>query len=100
MLNLSAEDVTEDEIEKTDTILAGLAYQFAIGDATHVTVFVSDATSEQTIDDVLTAVNVGDSTTIIEGRGFINDLIADQPAKRSERRSLKTCLTLDRLYYG
>jgi hypothetical protein len=28
MLSLSADDVTEDEIEKTDTILAGLAYQY------------------------------------------------------------------------
>lgn len=27
MANLSADDVTEDEIEKTDTVLAGLAYQ-------------------------------------------------------------------------
>lgn len=78
MLNLSAEDVTEDEIEKTDTILAGLAYQYATGGATHVTVFVSDTKAEQAIEDVLTAVDVGESTTIIEGRGFINDLVADQ----------------------
>ena len=78
MLNLSAEDVTEDEIEKTDTILAGLAYQYATSDATHVTVFVSDTKAEQAIEDVLTAVDVGDRTTIIEGRGFINDLVADQ----------------------
>lgn len=34
MLNLSADDVTEDEIVKTDTILAGVAYQYARGNAT------------------------------------------------------------------
>ena len=78
MLNLSAEDVTEDEIEKTDTILAGLAYQYATGDATYVTVFVSDTKAEQTIEDVLSAADVRNVTSVIEGRGFIADLVADQ----------------------
>lgn len=78
MLNLSAEDVTEDEIEKTDTILAGLAYQYATGDATYVTVFVSDTKAEQAIEDVLSAADVGDITSVVEGRGFIADLVADQ----------------------
>jgi hypothetical protein len=78
MLNLSAEDVTEDEIEKTDTILAGVAYQYATGGATHVTVFVSDTIAEQAIEDVLAAVGSDDNTTIIDGRDFINTLVADQ----------------------
>lgn len=34
MHHLSADDVTEDEIEKTDTVLAGLAYQYVVGDDT------------------------------------------------------------------
>jgi hypothetical protein len=78
MLNLSAEDVTEDEIEKTDTILAGVAYQYAIGGATHVTVFVSDTIAEQAITDVLAAVESDVNTTTIDGRDFINDLVADR----------------------
>jgi len=68
MLNLSVEDVTEDNIEKTDTdtILAGLAYQYAIDDMVHVTVLVSDTKAEQAIEDVLTAVGVGDIITGIK----------------------------------
>ena len=31
MATLSADDVTEDEVERTDTVLAGLAYQYATG---------------------------------------------------------------------
>jgi hypothetical protein len=78
MLNLSAEDVTEDNIEKTDTILAGLAYQYAMDDTAHVIVLVSDTKAEQAIEDVLTAVGVGDTTMIIEGRDFIDTLVANQ----------------------
>lgn len=78
MLNLSADDVTEDEIEKTDTVLAGLAYQYATSGATHVTIFVSDRIAEQAIDDVLAAMGVGEQTTVIEGRTFINTLVDDQ----------------------
>jgi len=78
MLNLSAEDVTEDNIEKTDTILAGLAYQYAMDDTAHVIVLVSDTKAEQAIEDVLTAVGVGDTTMVIEGRDFIDTLVANQ----------------------
>jgi hypothetical protein len=78
MLNLSAEDVTEDNIEKTDTILAGLAYQYAMDDTAHVIVLVSDTKAEQAIEDVLTAAGVGDTTMIIEGRDFIDTLVANQ----------------------
>ncbi|WP_049892039.1 hypothetical protein [Haloquadratum walsbyi] len=78
MLNLFVKDVTEDNIEKTDTILAGLAYQYAMDDTTHVIVLVSDTKAEQAIEDVLTAVGVGDTTMIIEGRDFIDTLVANQ----------------------
>jgi len=78
MAALSADDVTEDEIEKTDTILAGLAYQYATSGATHVTVFVSDAVAEQAIEDALAAASVGDETAVIEGRVFINELVRDR----------------------
>jgi hypothetical protein len=43
MLKLSAQDVSEDDIEKADTVLAGLSYQHASNTGTHVTVFVSDS---------------------------------------------------------
>lgn len=77
MLNLSADDVTEDEIEKTDTVLAGLAYQCATGEMTHVTVLVSDTIAEQAIGDTLAAMGVGDETSLVEGREFL-DMILDQ----------------------
>ncbi|UPM45240.1 hypothetical protein [Halocatena salina] len=75
MLNLSAEDVTEDEIEKTDTVLTGLAYQYATEQTSHVTVLVSDTIAEQAIDDVLCAMDVGNETAVIEGRGFLEGLL-------------------------
>ncbi len=78
MLNLFVKDVTEDNIEKTDIILAGLAYQYAMDDTTHVIVLVSDTKAEQAIEDVLTAVGVGDTTMVIEGRDFIDTLVANQ----------------------
>ncbi|WP_224337928.1 hypothetical protein [Haloprofundus halobius] len=71
---LSADDVTEDEIEKTDTILAGLAYQYVAEGASHVTVLVSDRIAERAIADILSAVGVGDRTSIVEGREFLNEL--------------------------
>lgn len=74
MLNLSADDVTEDEIEKTDTILAGLAYQHTSADATQVTVFVSDSIAERAIGDVLTAMDTRADTVVVEGRSFLATL--------------------------
>lgn len=74
MAALSADDVTEDEIEKTDTILAGLAYQYVAEGSTHVTVFVSDRIAERAITDVLSAVGVEDRTLVVEGREFLKEL--------------------------
>jgi len=76
--SLSAEDVTEDEVETTDAVLAGLAYQYATAQWDHVAVLVSDRLAEQAIEDVLTAVDVGAAVTVIEGREFLNDLLDDQ----------------------
>lgn len=78
MATLSADDVTEDEIEKTDTVLAGLAYQLVMGGSSHASIFVSDRIAEQAIEDVLSAVGVGDMTTVIEGRSLLEELVADQ----------------------
>ncbi|MFC6733967.1 hypothetical protein [Haladaptatus sp. DYSN1] len=75
MAALSADDVTEDEIEKTDTILAGLAYQFVSEGASHVSVLVSDRIAERAIADVLSAVDAGGRTSVIEGREFLKDLV-------------------------
>lgn len=75
MVNLSADDVRDDEIEKTDTVLTGLAYQYAIGDASHVTVLVSDTIAEQAIEDVLVAMDVGERTAVLEGRTFLVTLL-------------------------
>lgn len=77
MVNLSADDIAEDDIEKTDTVLAGLAYQYATGDASHVTVLVSDTIAEQAIKDVLAAMDARDETTVLEGRTFL-DMLLDQ----------------------
>lgn len=78
MLNLSADDVTEDEIEKTGTILAGLAYQYATAEPVHATVLVSDTIAERAIEDVLTALEVGDETAVVEGRSFLQALVDRQ----------------------
>lgn len=78
MLNLSAEDVSEDEIEKADTVLAGLAYQHASNAETQVTVFVSDSVAEQAIHDVLSAMDVEAHILVLEGRQFIQELVDDR----------------------
>lgn len=78
MLTLSAEDVGEDEIEKADTVLAGLAYQHASNTGSHVTVFVSDSVAERAIQDVLSAMEVDGHVLVLEGRQFIQDLVDDQ----------------------
>lgn len=75
MLNLSANDITEDEIEKTDTILTGITYQYVTSGSTHVIVLVSDTIAEQAISDVLSAVGVGNDTTVVEGRMFLKKLV-------------------------
>lgn len=75
MAALSADDVTEDEIEKTDTILAGLAYQYVADGASYVTVLVSDRIAEQAIIDALSTVSVEDRTSVIEGRAFLEELV-------------------------
>ena len=75
MSELFSDYVTEDQIEKTDTILAGLAYQYVVEDAAHVAVLVSDTIAEQAIRDVLVAVGVEDRTSVVEGRVLLNDLV-------------------------
>lgn len=77
MLSLSADDVTEDELEKTDTVLAGIAYQYVVDEETHVAILVSDRIAEQAIEDALSAVGVGDRTTVVDGREFLHELIDD-----------------------
>lgn len=78
MLNLSAEDVSEDDIEKADTVLAGLAYQHASNTGTHVTVFVSDSVAEQAIQDVLSAMDIDTHTLVLEGRQFLQERVDEQ----------------------
>lgn len=75
MANRSADDVTEDEIEKTDTVLAGLAYQLATRRSNHVTVFVSDGVAERAIRDVLEASSVGDRILVVTSRRFLSTLL-------------------------
>ena len=75
MAALSADDVTEDEIERTDTVLAGLASRLAIRRSEHVTVFVSDRIAERAVRDVRSASSVGDRTLVVEGRSFLATLV-------------------------
>jgi hypothetical protein len=73
--SLSADDVTEDEIETTDAVLARLAYQYATERSSQVMVLVSDRLAERAIGDVLAATGVGTKTDVIEGRAFLNELL-------------------------
>lgn len=75
MAALSAADVSEDEIERTDTILAGIAYQFATDPNTNVAVLVSDVVAERAIADVLRSTDAAGRTQVIEGRSFLRDLV-------------------------
>lgn len=76
--NLSASDVTEDDVETTDAVLAGLAYQVATDQSNQVAILVSDTLAEQSIADVLTAIEVAEETTVIEGRTFLRELLEGQ----------------------
>lgn len=78
IFSLSADDVTQDEIETTDAILAGLAYQYRTDQSSHVAILVSDRVAEQAIEDVLTAMDAGDQTAVVEGRVFLNELLDSQ----------------------
>ncbi len=73
MAKLSASDVSEDDIEKTDTILAGLAYQYA-RENQDVSVLVSDRLAQQAIADVLSSTTVSEYILVVEGRELLKDL--------------------------
>ena len=75
MAALSADDVTEDEIEKTDAVLAGVAYQLAQNDQS-IGVLVSDSIAEQAIADVLSA--EGCEVSVVEGREFVTSLVESE----------------------
>lgn len=77
MGKLSADDVSEDEIEKTDTVLAGLAYQYATETSMHVTVLISDRIAEQAIGDVLSAMEFDNTFSVVEGRTFLQSLLEE-----------------------
>lgn len=79
IFNLSADDVTEDNVETTDAVLAGLAYQYASDRSGHVVVLVSDSLAERAITDVLAAKSVEEITDVIEGRMFLTSLLGDPP---------------------
>lgn len=76
--SLSADDVTQDEVETTDAVLAGLAYQYATEQSGHVAILVSDALAEQALEDVLTAMDAGTDTAVVEGRLFLNERLDSQ----------------------
>lgn len=76
MAKRSAADVSEDDIEKTDTVLAGLAYQYAM-DNEDVAVLVSDRLAQQAMTDVLGSTAVGERIVIIEGRELLTDLVLE-----------------------
>ena len=49
IFHLSADDVTEDDVDTTDAVLAGLAYQYATEQSHPVAVLVSDRLAERAI---------------------------------------------------
>jgi len=73
--SLSADDVTEDEVETTDAVLAGLAYQYATDQSRQVAILVSDTLAERAIADVLPTVDAGEKTNVVEGRTFLRGLV-------------------------
>jgi len=73
MAALAADDISADEIEKTDTVLAGVACQLA-GTQQGVGVLVSDALAAEAIGDVLAAAGHGD-IAVVDGREFISELV-------------------------
>jgi hypothetical protein len=75
--SLSSDDVSEDEVETTDAVLAGLAYQYVTEQSRQVAILVSDRLAEQAIADVLAAMDVGNETNVVEGRAFLNELLDD-----------------------
>lgn len=73
--SLSADDITEDEVETTGAVLAGLAYQYTTERSKHIAILVTDILAERAIKDVLGAMGVDDQTTVVEGRSLLNDLL-------------------------
>ena len=73
--SLSSDDVTEDDVETTDAVLAGLAYQYATDQSRQVAVLVSDRLAEHAIADVLDAMAGEQKTNVVEGRALLNDLL-------------------------
>jgi len=73
MAKLAASDISEDDIEKTDTILAGLAYQYAMENQA-VSVLVSDRLAQQAMADVLSSTTVSEYIVVVEGRELLKDL--------------------------
>ena len=77
IFHLSADDVTEDDVETTDAVLAGLAYQYATEQSRPVAVLVSDRLAERAIEDVLDAMGISGDTDVVEGRRFLTELVGD-----------------------
>jgi hypothetical protein len=73
--SLSADDITEDEVETTDAVLAGLAYQYATKHSRYVAIFVSDSLAEDALADVLAAKGVDEKTDVVKGRAFLSELL-------------------------
>ncbi len=76
MAKLSASDVSEDDIEKTDTVLAGLAYQYAMTNQ-DVSVLVSDRLAQRAMTDVLKSTTVGEYIIVVEGRELLKNLASE-----------------------
>jgi len=76
MAKLAASDISEDDNEKTDTILAGLAYQYAMENQ-DVSVLVSDRLAQRAITDVLAATAVSEYIVVVEGRELLQTLVSE-----------------------
>ncbi len=76
MAKLAADDVSEDDIERTDTVLAGLAYQHAIENQ-EVSVLVSDRLAQRAMTDVLASTTVSKYIVVVEGRELLKYLISE-----------------------
>jgi hypothetical protein len=75
--SLSANDLTEDEVETTDAVLAGLAYQYAAEQSCQVAILVSDRLAEQAIGDALSSMDLKEKIDVVEGKTFLDELRDD-----------------------
>lgn len=72
----NADDRREDEVERADAALGGLAAQLlARGTATKVYLYTTDVAAGNAVETVLSHEGYGDAITFVDGFAFVEDLV-------------------------